>query len=167
MCRALGLLAAKLSHSHPTSSLATANSSPAAEGDASRISLPSSSSPSPSSSSSSSSSFSATSSSSSQAVAVLTEGLRQMLARASAVHRMVASLVIGFWGQCPSELLTLLSSVLTEQITYEEIMPFLVALQRDCHVRWCVCVWWGGGGSEGEGEGERERGRERGRGRGG
>lgn len=65
----------------------------------------------------------------------LCEGLRQMLVRPSSIHRMVASLVIGYWGQCPGELHTLLSTVLTEKTTYEEIMPFLVAMQRECHVR--------------------------------
>lgn len=48
---------------------------------------------------------------------------------------MVASLVVGYWGSCTSDLLALLTTVLTEKTTYEEIMPFLVAMQRECHVR--------------------------------
>ena len=58
-----------------------------------------------------------------------------MLVRSSSIHHVVAALVIGYWGQCPSELLTLLNTVLTERTTYEEITPFLVAMQRECHVR--------------------------------
>ena len=71
---------------------------------------------------------------SSLALGALTEGLRQMLVRSSLVHRIVASLVISFWGRCPDELLSLLSAILLEQAMYEETMPFLAALQRDCHV---------------------------------
>lgn len=71
----------------------------------------------------------------SPALTTLCEGLRQMLVRCSSTHRMVASLVVGYWGQCPSDLHTLLSAVLNEKTTYEEITPFLVAMQRECHVR--------------------------------
>ena len=112
LCRALGLLAAKLSISSDSTS---------------QSDHPPSSPPHPSSSS--------TLPHCTQALSTLCEGLRQMLVRCSSTHRTVASLVVGYWGQCPSDLLSLLTTVLTEQASYEEIMPFLVAMQRDCHVR--------------------------------
>ena len=69
------------------------------------------------------------------AVATLTEGLGQMLTRSNSIHRMVASLVIGYWGVCPSQLLSQLNTILHERATYEEILSFLMAMQRECHVR--------------------------------
>ena len=69
-----------------------------------------------------------------QGVATLTEGLQQMLTRSSSAHRMVASLLVGYWGACPDKLQPLLSNLLMERTTYEEIVPFLVAMQRECHV---------------------------------
>ena len=58
-----------------------------------------------------------------------------MLTRPSSTHRVVASLVVGHWGQCPAELLALLNSILSERTTYEEIVPYLMTMQRECHVR--------------------------------
>lgn len=72
------------------------------------------------------------------ALATLTEGLGQMLVRTSSTHRMMASLVIGHWGQCPRSLLPQLTAILTETATYEEILPFLMIMQRECHVSICT-----------------------------
>lgn len=74
------------------------------------------------------------------ALTTLCEGLKQMLVRSSSTHRMVASLMIGYWGKCPEHLMSLLNSVLTERATYEEIMPFLAAMQRECHVRLLIIL---------------------------
>ncbi|CAI8034563.1 TATA-binding protein-associated factor 172 [Geodia barretti] len=63
----------------------------------------------------------------------LTEGLGQMLTRSSSTHRIVAALTIGYWGVCPSQLLSGLNTKLTERTTYEEILPFLMTMQRECH----------------------------------
>ena len=65
----------------------------------------------------------------------LSEGLRQMLAGNSATHKMVAALVVSFWKHCPGNLVPQFTAALTEQGVYEEIMPFLLSLQKDCHVR--------------------------------
>ena len=112
LCRALGLLAAKLSISSDSTS--QSDHPPSSPPHQSSSTLPHCT----------------------QALSTLCEGLRQMLVRCSSTHRTVASLVVGYWGQCPSDLLSLLTTVLTEQASYEEIMPFLVAMQRDCHVRY-------------------------------
>ena len=65
----------------------------------------------------------------------LSEGLRQMLVGNSATHKMVAALVVSFWKHCPGDLLAQFTAALTEQGVYEEITPFLLSLQKDCHVR--------------------------------
>ncbi len=62
--------------------------------------------------------------------------LQQLLSRNVATHKMVASLVIAEWVGCPKEqFLSALTSSLSEQGGYEEITPFILALQKDCHVR--------------------------------
>ena len=68
-------------------------------------------------------------------VVTLVEGLRQMLTRESSAHRMVASLIVGYWGACPNNLRDLLTNLLTQRTTYEEIVPYLATMQRECHVR--------------------------------
>ena len=65
----------------------------------------------------------------------LSEGLRQMVAGNSATHKMVAALVVSFWKHCPRDLLAQFTAALPEQGVYEEITPFLLSLQKDCHVR--------------------------------
>ena len=71
----------------------------------------------------------------SPALSMLSEGLKQMLCRSSVTQRMVATLTISHWGHAPSDLLSLLCHTLTDQPNYHEMTPFLVNLQRDCHVR--------------------------------
>ena len=58
-----------------------------------------------------------------------------MVAGNSATHKMVAALVVSFWKHCPGDLLAQFTAALTEQGVYEEITPFLLSLQKDCHVR--------------------------------
>ena len=58
----------------------------------------------------------------------------QMLNTNSAVYRTLASLLVNYWGTCPAGLVDRLSAVLTEQGVYDELSPFLLQLQRDCHV---------------------------------
>ena len=65
----------------------------------------------------------------------LLDGLQQLLSRNATTHKVVGSLIITFWNGCPKEqLLPQLNSSLVEQGSYEELMPFLLALQKDCHV---------------------------------
>lgn len=69
------------------------------------------------------------------AVNQLLEGLQQLLSRNTTTHKIVSSLIVTFWSGCPKErLLPQLNSSLLEQGGYEELMPFLLALQKDCHV---------------------------------
>ena len=120
LCRALGLLAAKMSGG-PSQQITPSPSSSTPEYSTPALTAPSST--------------PATPVYPTPALATLTEGLRQMLVRASSAHRVVAALTIGCWGRCPDELLTLLNSVLRERTTHEEITPFVIAMQRECHVR--------------------------------
>ncbi|XP_064406197.1 TATA-binding protein-associated factor 172-like [Halichondria panicea] len=60
--------------------------------------------------------------------------LQQLLSRNVATYKMVVSLVIAEWTGCPKEqFLSALNSSLSEQGGYEEITPFILALQKDCH----------------------------------
>ncbi len=65
--------------------------------------------------------------------------LQQLLLRNVATYKMVVSLVIAEWTGCPKEqFLSALNSSLSEQGGYEEITPFILALQKDCHVSYCI-----------------------------
>ena len=76
------------------------------------------------------------------AVNQLLDGLQQLLSRNATTHKIVCSLIVTFWNGCPKELLLpQLNSSLVEQGGYEELMPFLLALQKDCHVCVAFCVY--------------------------
>lgn len=70
-------------------------------------------------------------------------GLQQFLMRNFAMHKMVAGLVLTFWKGCSykDQLVTHLTSALTEEGSYEDLMPFLLAVQKDCHVRASVYMF--------------------------
>ncbi len=70
----------------------------------------------------------------SETVAPLTETVKQLLSGSVAIHKMVAALVVSHWGQCPQDVLALLNTALTEHRAYDELTPFVVTLQKDCHV---------------------------------
>ncbi len=64
-------------------------------------------------------------------------GLQQFLTRNFAIHKMVVGLVLTFWKGCgfKDQLVPRLMTALTEDGSYEDLMPFLLAMQKDCHVR--------------------------------
>ena len=64
----------------------------------------------------------------------LPEGLRQLLMGNSATHKMIAAMIVSYWKYCPADLLPQFTAALTEQSVYDELMPFLISLQKDCHV---------------------------------
>ena len=68
-------------------------------------------------------------------------GLQQFLGRNFATHKMVVGLVLTFWKDCSykEQLISQLNMALTEEGGYEDLMPFILAMQKDCHVR--VTVW--------------------------
>ena len=76
-----------------------------------------------------------------QAIGQLLSGLQQLLMRNTAVHRTVAGLIVSHWGHCPSNLLPFLSTILEDQGFYEELTPYVLSLQKDCHVCVYVCVY--------------------------
>jgi hypothetical protein len=51
-------------------------------------------------------------------------------------------------------------TALTEDGSYEDLMPFLLAMQKDCHVRNTRGVQWEGKREREKRDRERERGRE-------
>ena len=53
------------------------------------------------------------------------------------MHKMVVGLVLTFWKGCgyKDQLVPPLMTALTEEGSYEDLMPFLLAMQKDCHVR--------------------------------
>ena len=71
-------------------------------------------------------------------------GLQQFLARNFAMHKMIVGLVLTLWKGCSykDQLVSQLTSALTEESGYEELMPFLLAMQKDCHVRMIVFFKW-------------------------
>lgn len=62
------------------------------------------------------------------------DNLRQMASSNSATYKIIASLVVVSWGCCPQDIVNILSTSLTEQPLYEELAPFLLSLQKDCHL---------------------------------
>ena len=52
------------------------------------------------------------------------------------MHKMVVGLVLTFWKGCgfKGQLVPQLMTALTEDGGYEDLMPFLLAMQKDCHV---------------------------------
>lgn len=64
-------------------------------------------------------------------------GLQQFLTRNFAMHKMVVGLVLTFWKGCgfKDQLVPQLMKSLTEDGGYEDLMPFLLTMQKDCHVR--------------------------------
>lgn len=78
----------------------------------------------------------------SQVVSQFSEGLQQLLGQNVVIRKMISSLVICFWEDCPKpSLLPPLNAALTVQGGYEELMPYVLALQKDCHVSGLRCVW--------------------------
>jgi len=70
----------------------------------------------------------------------LASNLQQMLSRAIATQRITASLVISFWENAPKQHFEpALNSALSEQGGFEELTPFVLALQKDCHVSSLRC----------------------------
>ena len=78
-----------------------------------------------------------TSNSLSQIMLHFVNGLQQFLVRNFAMHKMVVGLVLTFWKGCgfKDQLVPQLMTALTEDRGYEDLMPFLLAMQKDCHVR--------------------------------
>ena len=64
-------------------------------------------------------------------------GLLQFLMRSFAMHKIVVGLVLTFWKGCSfkEQLVSQLTSALTGDGGYEDLMPFILAMQKDCHVR--------------------------------
>lgn len=72
----------------------------------------------------------------SPAIVQLIGSLQQLLSHSVATHKMGACLIVSEWAGCPREhFLSVLTNSLTQQNGYEELSPFLLALQKDCHVR--------------------------------
>ena len=69
-----------------------------------------------------------------QAIGQLVSGLQQLLMRNTAVHRAVAGLIVSHWGHCPPDLLPTFSTLLEDQGFYEELTPYVLSLQKDCHL---------------------------------
>lgn len=63
-------------------------------------------------------------------------GLQQFLTRNLALHKMVVGLVLTFWKGCgfKEQLVGQLTLALTGDGGYEDLMPFILAMQKDCHV---------------------------------
>lgn len=63
-------------------------------------------------------------------------GLQQFLTRNLALHKMVIGLVLTFWKGCgfKEQLVGQLTMALTGDGGYEDLMPFILAMQKDCHV---------------------------------
>ena len=63
-------------------------------------------------------------------------GLQQFLTRNLALHKMVVGLVLSFWKGCgfKEQLVGQLTSALTGDGGYEDLMLFILAMQKDCHV---------------------------------
>ena len=78
-----------------------------------------------------------------EAVSLLLSHLVQLVSAQSALHRMVAVLVVCHWDHCPSHTLNpSLQKALTDTGGLEELVPFILNMQKDCQV--CVCVRAGG-----------------------
>ena len=74
----------------------------------------------------------------SKVVSQFLEGLQQLLGQNVAIRKIISSLVVCFWEDCPkASLLPPLNTALTVQGGYEELVPHVLALQKDCHVSHC------------------------------
>ena len=75
------------------------------------------------------------------AVAVLLGGLARLLASNYALHKMVSVLVIYHWRDCPARetLGHTLLSALTDTSGMEDMVPYILAMQRDCQV--CIYIY--------------------------
>ncbi len=62
------------------------------------------------------------------------DSLRQMSHSNNATYKVISSLIIVHWKNCPSDVVAILLGSLNEQILYEELAPFLLSLQKECHV---------------------------------
>lgn len=58
-----------------------------------------------------------------------------MVASTSSTYKVLSALLVISWGSCPPDIAEKLKTILTEQCLYEETSPFLLSLQKDCHVR--------------------------------
>ena len=70
------------------------------------------------------------------AIASLLGGLKRLLCSGCALHRMVSVLVVYHWPDCPHRetLGSALMSALTDTAGLEDIVPYILAMQRDCQV---------------------------------
>lgn len=71
----------------------------------------------------------------------VSEGLKQLVAVNSSSYLTVAALLSINWGMCPDVVLEKLTNVLNEQPVYEEVVPFLLSLQKDCLVSTIACLF--------------------------
>jgi hypothetical protein len=76
-----------------------------------------------------------------------------MVVSSQAIHRMAAVLVVYHWDHCPGHTLgpTLLSA-LADTSSMEDMLPFILGMQKDCQVQ------WGERGGRGDGRGGRGEG---------
>ncbi|XP_019852330.1 PREDICTED: TATA-binding protein-associated factor 172 isoform X2 [Amphimedon queenslandica] len=68
--------------------------------------------------------------------ALLSTPVSQMLSSNSSICKILASLLITYWKDAPPQpdIITSLTSSLTEYCVYEEVTPFMASLQKDCYV---------------------------------
>ena len=70
------------------------------------------------------------------ALSSLVAGLKRLLSSGVSLHRIVSVLVICHWQDCPHQdtLGPALLSALTDTTGLEDMLPYIVAMQRDCQV---------------------------------
>lgn len=61
-----------------------------------------------------------------------------MVVSSSATYKVLSALLVISWATCPPDIAEKLKAILAEQCLYEETSPFLLSLQKDCHVRKCM-----------------------------
>ena len=64
----------------------------------------------------------------------MVEGLTLLVSHPSAAYQSVAALLASVWDGVSTDIMAKMGNILTEQPVYEEMTPFLMSLQKDCHV---------------------------------
>ncbi len=66
----------------------------------------------------------------------LLTGIKRLLSSGCALHKMVSVLIVRHWQNCPhlDSLGPALLAALTDTAGLEDIVPFVLAMQRDCQV---------------------------------
>lgn len=67
---------------------------------------------------------------------LLSTTILQLLSSNSCIYKIIGSLLITYWTNAPTnpDIVTSLTSSLTEYCVYDEVAPFMTSLQKDCYV---------------------------------